>query len=78
VDELNSARHYQMNFYEFIEAMCRIAEKISLTPFFSNQSIEKESFEDRIMQNLHVKIEGLCLFIYYKKGNIIKKHLEEI
>jgi len=26
-------RHYQMNYFEFIEALARIAEKISILPF---------------------------------------------
>lgn len=33
ISELTSERHLEMNFYEFIEAICRIAEIISLSPF---------------------------------------------
>jgi phosphatidylserine decarboxylase len=33
VDELNKARHYQMSFYEFLEALARVAEKVSILPF---------------------------------------------
>lgn len=32
VDEWNSDRYLQMNFYEFMEAIARIAEKRSMTP----------------------------------------------
>ena len=29
-DEINSDRHLNMNFVEFIEAVCRIADKLSI------------------------------------------------
>ena len=32
VNELNSDRHYNMNFYEFLEAFCRVIDKVSPVP----------------------------------------------
>jgi hypothetical protein len=32
VNELNSDRHYNMNFHEFLEAFCRVIDKVSPVP----------------------------------------------
>ena len=41
VDEINNDRHLNMNFTEFIEAICRVADKLSL-PNVLNEFVEKK------------------------------------
>ena len=41
VDEINNDRHLNMNFTEFIEAICRVADKLSL-PNVPNEFVEKK------------------------------------
>lgn len=76
VDELFHARHYQMNFYEFLEALARVAEKLSLIPLSYGK--EKIPIEQRRLMLLHTKIEGLLLMIYYKLGEVIKKSVSDL
>jgi hypothetical protein len=65
-----------MNFYEFLEALARVAEKISLIPLSFGK--EKIPIEQRRLMPLHVKLEGLILFIYYKLGEVIKKSVADL
>ena len=44
VDELTSERHLQMQFPEFIEAICRVAEKTTIPNFFREH--EYKNLED--------------------------------
>ena len=69
-----------MNFYEFLEAIARVAEKISILPFRNKNSNSrtKLNLESRRLEPLHLKLEGLLLYIYYKLGKSIKKSLQEI
>ena len=76
VDELFSARHYQMNFYEFLEALARSAEKLSLVPM--DRAKEKLSIEQRRLLPLHFKLEGLLLTIYYRLGETIKHSIGDL
>ena len=76
VDELFHARHYQMNFYEFLEALARVAEKLSLVPL--SQDKEKIPIEQRRLMLLHIKIEGLLLTMYYRLGEVIKKSVGDL
>jgi hypothetical protein len=59
-----------MSFYEFLEGLARVAEKISILPFEDNGFSlgKKKSLEERRMVDLDIKLEGLLLFIYYKLG----------
>jgi hypothetical protein len=78
VDELTKARHYQMSYYEFLEGLARIAEKASLIPFISNQPQVQLPLEERRLQPLHYKLEGLLLHIYYRLGKTIKRTLSDL
>ena len=58
MSELTSERHLEMNFYEFLEAICRIAEIMSLPPYTwdgwkEGWTIDFQGFP------LHIKIESL-------------------
>ena len=67
VDEINNDRHLNMNFTEFIEAICRVADKLS----FPNVLEEFETRKDpgyiptvlplETAQPLHEKIESFLL-----------------
>lgn len=51
-----------MIFIEFLEAFARIAEKISPIPAYSlNKQLDSD---ERKLQPLHFKIEGLAFVIY--------------
>lgn len=57
VDELNSPRHMQMEFIEFIEALARMAEKLA-----PNSPAYKEKYlngKQRRTLPLYVKFEGI-------------------
>ncbi|CAD8120300.1 unnamed protein product [Paramecium sonneborni] len=72
VDELFSLRHFQMEFYEFIEALCRCAEKLSLI-----RTKDILSIDDRRQEPLHKKIDAFLLLIYLRAGESIKQQLKE-
>jgi len=42
-DEINNDRHLNMNFTEFIEAICRVADRLSI-PNLSEETVENEDF----------------------------------
>ncbi|CAD8157226.1 unnamed protein product [Paramecium octaurelia] len=69
-DELFQPKHYQMNLYEFIEAIARIAEKVSVIR--GDKVIE---IENRRAQDLQDKISGLLLLMYLTLIDEIKKAL---
>jgi hypothetical protein len=74
VDELYQARHYQMNFYEFIEALARVAEKASIIlPKGKHPEQSVPDFDSRRHLPLHPKLEGLLMHIYFKLGEQIKQ-----
>jgi hypothetical protein len=66
-----------MHFYEFLEALARAAEKLSLVaPMEFNPRKKEESspnLDDRRLLPLETKLEGLLLIIYYRLGEQIKK-----
>ncbi|CAD8122767.1 unnamed protein product [Paramecium sonneborni] len=72
VDELYSLRHFQMELYEFIEALCRCAEKLSLI-----RTKDTMNVDDRRMEPLHKKIDALFLIIYLRASDAIKQQLKE-
>ncbi|CAD8208269.1 unnamed protein product [Paramecium pentaurelia] len=72
IDELYSLRHFQMEFYEFIEALCRCAEKLSLI-----RTKEIMNVDERRVEPLHKKIDALFLIIYLRAGDAIKQQLKE-
>lgn len=61
-----------MEFYEFIEALCRCAEKLSLI-----RTKEILSIDDRRQEPLHKKIDAFLLLIYLRSGDAIKQNLKE-
>ncbi|CAD8078083.1 unnamed protein product [Paramecium primaurelia] len=69
-DELFSPKHYQMNLYEFIEAIARIAEKVSII-----RGEKVLEIEYRRAQDLQDKIAGLLLLMYLTLIDEIKKAL---
>lgn len=65
VDELNSDRMFQMSFVEYLEALTRMADAVSLkspSPISSN-------YEDRTKQPLYLKLEGLCYQLFRILGD---------
>lgn len=56
-----------MEFYEFIEALCRCAEKLSMI-----RSKEIMNVEERRQEPLHKKLDALFLIIYLRAGDAIK------
>ena len=77
VDELYQARHYQMNFYEFIEALSRVAEKLSIV-VPKGQEPEKSipDYETRRQLPLNDKLEGLLMYLYFRLGEQIKQFFQ--
>jgi len=85
LDELNSDRIYQMQFFEFLEALARVAEKISAHPYgyiFASGSSPKATeeglmpeipYDQRFAQPLHVKLEGLMPLLFSLCGNDVKE-----
>jgi hypothetical protein len=58
-----------MNFYEFLEALGRVAEKVSIV--VPKGKIPEQSipdFETRRQLPLHNKLEGLLMYLYFKLG----------
>lgn len=75
VDELHSERHMQMHFPEFIEAVCRVADRAIIPNFFRDGS-EFKNFEDFVIHGptsphyqkykaraLHEKIEAFLILL---------------
>ena len=56
-----------MEFYEFNEALCRCAEKLSLI-----RTKDILSIDDRRQEPLHKKIDAFLLLIYLRAGDAIK------
>lgn len=56
-----------MNFYEFLEGCCRIAEKLSII-----RGDKPMELEDRRVKDLQSKIDGFLLLIYLTLGNEMK------
>ncbi|CAK65071.1 unnamed protein product (macronuclear) [Paramecium tetraurelia] len=69
-DELYSTKHYQMNFHEFIEAIGRLAEKLSII-----RGDKPLDVEDRRPFDLTSKIDGFLLLLYLIIGNDMKQAL---
>ena len=62
VDELRNNKIFEMNFVEFIELMCRLAEKISLpSMYYSEEEIKDLTREERDLQPLCLKIEAMLI-----------------
>lgn len=53
-----------MNYVEFLEAFVRIAEKLS--PIHPEELASDWTYEEKIMQPLHHKIENLLLIVQLK------------
>ncbi|KAM3145065.1 hypothetical protein pb186bvf_002740 [Paramecium bursaria] len=64
LDELNSAEHFEMTFIEFVEALTRMAEKISpRSPTFKVKDLNQQQ---RTTLPLYVKFEGLLYILFYR------------
>lgn len=61
VNELNSDRHYNMSFYEFLEAFCRVIDKASPIP--EGEELENWSMHKRNEQSLFTKLENITHLI---------------
>ena len=72
MDEVNNDRHVRMNLNEFIEALARLAERLS--PCFIGKHIDQFDLISRQIVPLHVKMESLLCFINKK---IKKKTFEK-
>eukprot|EP00347_Sterkiella_histriomuscorum_P020671 403336916 len=82
VNELDSERHLQATFIEFLEAFSRVAEQAALEPLYQakheNDEYKEMSVENRKKQLLHIKIENTLPFIMKNccKRNFIDKQFE--
>ena len=77
MDELYQARHYQMNFYEFLEALARVSEKLSIVvPKGKEPEKSVPDFETRRHLALHEKFKGLLMHLYFKLGESIKLYFQ--
>lgn len=66
MDEITKTKHLELNFIEFIEAVARISEIISIAPY-GFESNEDFWTADRIKHlPLHVLIESLCILMFKK------------
>ena len=65
-----------MNLIEFIEAISRIAEKISPMTQYDRRS--KLSLDERRVQDLHLKIEGLIFILYNRLKPKFKNTFNQI
>lgn len=63
VDELTLDRNIRMTFIEFVEALGRIAERISPAPI--TDFAENYTPLQRQTLPLHVKMESLLTYLYY-------------
>jgi hypothetical protein len=63
VDELTLDRNIRMTFIEFVEALGRVAERISPAPI--TDFVENFTPLQRLTLPLHVKLETLLSFLYY-------------
>jgi hypothetical protein len=69
VDEINKDKHMNMNFTEFIEAICRIADKLSIHHLIDDTDLTEEDILDTYYTDqwfkrpLHYKIESFLLML---------------
>ena len=70
INEIDSDRHLNSTFIEFLEAFCRCAEKASFppprpppTPGSEEQEIPEMPIEQRKKQPMHVKIENTLPYL---------------
>ena len=79
-DEINNDRHLNMNFTEFIEAICRVADRLSI-PNLSEETVENEDFanpeycKEWFQKPTHEKIESYLLIL--AKNCLSEKYYEE-
>lgn len=66
-----------MNFYEFIEALARCAEKLSLCPISTSKNkigkINTNNIVERRLLKLEHKFNAFLMLIYFRLGDTIKK-----
>ena len=61
-----------MEFYEFLEALARCAEKLSIV-----RSSDHLTMEERRNEPLHKKLDALLLMIYFRSADAIKNTFKE-
>jgi hypothetical protein len=64
VQEVTEDRHQRMSFPEFIEALARLAEKLSPAPI--GQHYESRNLPWKQAQHLHIKFETLLTYFYQR------------
>ena len=62
-----------MNFYEFIEAIARVAEKVSIIVPKGPYENNVPDIEARRLMDLHDKLDGVITYLYFRLGETIKK-----
>jgi len=62
-----------MNFYEFIEAIARVAEKVSIIVPKGPYGNNVPDIEARRLMDLHDKLDGVITYLYFRLGETIKK-----
>lgn len=62
-----------MNFYEFLEAIARVSEKISFVVPKGLDGSNISDLQTRRELPLNEKLEGLILFLYYRLGESVRK-----
>jgi hypothetical protein len=63
IDELTSERIYQMYFVEFLEALARVADDVSLPPLGMSPDLP---LDERKSQPLHLKLEAVIVCLMEK------------
>ena len=85
-DEINSDKHLNMNFTEFIEAICRVSDKLSVPHLVDDKDIVGDDFDEEDMSNaenvalwskrsLEYKIESFLLIL--AQNCLSKKYYEQ-
>jgi hypothetical protein len=74
VDEVNKDKHLNMNFTEFIEAICRVSDRLSVPHLVDDKELVGDDFDDEDMTNaenvalwskrsLEYKVESFLLIL---------------
>ena len=82
IDEIESDKHLNMTFVEFIEALVRVAERLEIPNLIDDEITEEIEESQRIIfakRDLPKKVESLMLFLIKTyKPKEYKKHIQMV